>query len=95
MKSETKQYIRENMMKIYWLGAGIFVLATCVLFNVTCPPREDELQQLAFAGMNLFFLCSFLIVWMFMIREDVKKNEKMIEDLQEHIERLGFSDREE
>ena len=62
MKSETKQYIRENMMKIYWLGSEIFVLP---------------------------------VLWMFMIREDVKKNEKMIEDLQDYIERLGFSDKEE
>ena len=94
MKSETKQFIRENAVQIYWSLAVLFFGILTIYFNYVLPRSviPEDLMLVFFDGI---LLMATLFALFFMLQDRISKMRKEIEDLQEHIERLGFSDREE
>lgn len=94
MKNETKQYIRENAVQIYWWLAILFFTIWMIYFNHVLPRSviPEDLMLVFFDGI---LVVAVLFAFFFMLQDRISKMEKEIEDLQDHLERLGFSDKEE
>ena len=94
MKSETKQYIRENFTEIY-LSFGMIVIAIAFFYwNLTAPAFVIP-EGMVKIIMNIVLVMDLIVCYTLIMKERFDKMEKTVEDLQEHIERLGFSDKEE
>ena len=94
MKNETKQYIRENAVQIYWWLAILFFTISMIYFNHVLP-RSVIPKDLMLVFFDGILVVAILFAFFFMLQDRISKMEKEIEDLQDHLERLGFSDKEE